>query len=1007
MRRASVFVFAFAVIFVSTELLQAEPPEARVSFSRDVRPILSNRCFKCHGFDPETREAGLRLDTREGLFSEHNGLLPITPGDPNNSEVLARILSHDDDVRMPPPFAKKDLTEQEKTILQKWVEQGADWQPHWAFIPPQRSEVPPVTKWSDHVIDRFIERKLTSIGFSPSAEADRYTLLRRVSLDLTGLPPTPEEADEFARDTSPDAYEKRVDQLLASDAYGERWARRWLDLARYADTNGYEKDRNRTIWPYRDWVINALNQNMPFDEFTVKQIAGDLLPNATESDRIATGFHRNTMLNEEGGIDPLEFRFYAMTDRVATTGTTWLGLTTGCAQCHDHKYDPISHREYFGMMACLDNADEVELPLQSAPDEAAEQAKAARLNELIRQLPSQWPTPEQAGEPAPVAAELAEAAFQQWYQRERQRAAKWTIIEPTKMSSNLPLLTLEEDGVIFVTGDTTKEDQYVIQARSDLKQVTAIRIEALPDNRLPGGGPGMTYYEGTKGDFFLTEISLQNAGIPVAFQGASESYAKNGFGANPATAMMAIDGDRQTGWSVVGRQGERLTAVFKLATPVDLTHVELKLIFGRHFASSLGKFRISATSAADPVALDVSEEVDQLLCQDAVTEDEQEKIRQGFYLQAPELAKHASEIRKLMSPAPSLTTLVFQERPEQNPRPTFLRHRGEFLQPKEQIPPLTLSFLNPIPEGVPLNRLTFAQWLVARDHPLTARVFVNRQWGAFFGTGLVATVQDFGFQGATPSHPDLLDWLAVEFMESGWDMKALHRLIVTSRTYRQSSVVTPELLEKDPSNHFLTRGPRMRMEAEVIRDSALVASGLMTHQLGGPPVYPPQPEGVTEAAYGNPKWHASAGNDRYRRSVYTFIKRTAPFAMYSTFDAPSGEACLAKRDVSNTAIQGLTLLNDPMFVEAARGLAQRAVATPGDDRAKAERIFRLVVTRPVETDELDQLTTFVQAQKTYFAENGNLAESLAGVQGDEATELAAWVALSRAILSLDEAITRN
>ncbi len=994
--------------------------EDAVSFSRDVRSILSSHCFKCHGFDPATREAGLRLDTKEGLFGDHEGNRPFVAGRADESEALRRILSDDPEDRMPPPSAKKDLNPREIEILKKWVEQGTPWEAHWAFMAPQRPVVPETRNdsWSRTPIDHFILARLQAAGLSPSAEADRLTLIRRVSLDLTGLPPTPEEADAFANDLAPDAYGQLVERLLDSPAYGERWARRWLDLARYADTNGYEKDRERTIWPWRDWVVAALNSNMPFDRFTIKQIAGDMLPNATEQDRIATGFHRNTMLNEEGGIDPLEFRYHAMTDRVATTGTTWLGLTTGCAQCHDHKYDPISHREYFGMMAFLNNADEVELPLSGGetPDVArlAEAVANAAETPAYQKLAAHWPVAKEdekpfTDEPQPSPKQLAEAAFQAWLKQERSRSAEWVTVRPESLSSNLPLLTLTDDNVVFVTGDITKQDEYRLAAQPKLKGVTAIRLEALPDSRLPGGGPGMTYYEGRKGDFFLTEFQPSANGRPLSISVASQSYAKNAFGANPATAAMAFDGDPQTGWGVADRPGERHVAVFTLAEPTDIEQLDLVMTFGRHFASSLGKFRISLTTSPEAVPLDISPEAERLLARpaDELSDDDLNTLRLAFFLQAPELAKPAAALRKEVAPQRPTTTLVFQERPPENPRPTYLHHRGEYLQPKDQVPPVTLAFLNPLPEGAPLNRLTFARWLVSRENPLTARVVVNQQWAALFGRGLVATVQDFGFQGDLPSHPELLDWLAVEFMDSGWDMKHIHKLIVLSAAYRQSSVITPPAREKDPANVLLSRGSRLRLEAEIIRDSALAASGLLVNKVGGPPVRPPQPNSVTEAAYGAFKWVSSTGEDRYRRSLYTFMKRTAPFGMYSVFDGPSGEACLARRDVSNTPLQSLTLLNDEMFLEIAAALGKRAAEHSGDDRAKATRLMRLVVTRPPTEAELDDLTTFVAAQRAVLNQNPEQAHTLAGTKDDSAVELASWIALARAILSLDEAITRN
>jgi len=1021
-------VVAFSAALSVLSVGQCRAADAPVSFSRDVRPILSGHCFKCHGFDPGTREAGLRLDTKEGLFNEHEGHKPFVSKTPEQSEALRRILSEDPDERMPPPSAKKDLTLREIDVLKRWVAQGAAWEPHWAFVAPTRPVVPDVLgdTWSRTPIDHFIAARLKAAGLSPSPEADRYTLIRRVSLDLTGLPPSPEETDAFVNDASPDAYERLVNRLLDSPAYGERWARRWLDLARYADTNGYEKDRERSIWPWRDWVVKALNDNMPFDEFTVKQIAGDMLPNATEGDRIATGFHRNTMLNEEGGIDPLEFRFYAMTDRVATTGTTWLGLTTGCAQCHDHKYDPISHREYFGMMAFLNNADEVELPLDPAQKKQDADSPGKTL-ELTKSLAAQWSVakPDRKGnqkkgespaasnaqdEAAAVPPEqLAEAAFREWLAKEQGPLPQWTHIHPTSLKSNLPLLSLIDDDVVFVTGDTTKEDTYRIAASPGLKGVTALRIEALPDPLLPGGGPGMTYYEGKKGDFFFANLVLTANGQPVRCASAEASYAKNAFGATPATAEMAIDDNLQTGWGVADRPAERHVAVFRFAEPIDVDTLELEMMFARHFASSLGKFRLSLTTSKETPVRDISPEAEQLLARPPgeLTEVERNTLRLAFFLQAQELAKPVEAIRKQVNPPPARSTLVFQERPASNPRPTHLHHRGEWLQAKEEVPPVTLGFLNPLPEGAPQNRLSFARWLVSRENPLTARVVVNQQWAALFGRGLVATVQDFGFQGDTPSHPDLLDWLAIEFMESGWNMKHIHRLIVMSSVYRQSSAITPLAREKDPSNILLSRGARLRLEAEIIRDSALAASGLLSRKVGGPPVKPPQPNSVTEAAYGAFKWEPSTGDDRYRRSLYTYMKRTAPFAMFTTFDGPSGEACLARRDVSNTALQSLALLNDEMFLEIARSLGRRVMQTPGDDRAKATALFRLVLTRPPEDSEVSDLAAFVQDQRATFQGQMIQARELAGVSDETAPEQAAWIALARAALSLDEAVTRN
>jgi hypothetical protein len=976
------------------------------SFARDVRPLLSKNCFTCHGPDEGTREAGLRLDRFDSATQPaDSGAAPIVPGKPDESELIRRIFAEDESERMPPAEAKSQLTDVQKDTLRRWIASGAEYTEHWAFTPPRQAPLPEVKQqdWPRNEIDYFILSRLEREGLSPSAPADKLTLVRRVYLDLIGLPPTPQEVDAFLADDSPQAYEALVDRLLASKHYGERWARLWLDLARYADTNGYEKDRARSIWPYRDWVIRALNADMPFDQFTVEQLAGDMLPGATLDQRIATGFHRNTMLNEEGGIDPLEFRFHAMTDRVATTGVVWLGLTTGCAQCHTHKFDPISHNEYYGLMALLNNADEPDLNLPSAELDAAHHKNLQEAERLLAELPDHWP----------ANTDGLEARFAEWLQKERERTVEWTTLRPTKTTSNLPLLTVEDDGSVFASGDTTKYDTYELEFAPGVQNITAVRLEALPDERLPAHGPGMTYYEGTKGDFFLTEFQLSTAGVRdvLKFSRATHSYAKNRFGKNPAAAEMATDGDVQTGWSVDGRQGERHTAVFVLEQPLEAAEgLHLKMSFGRHFASSLGRFRISVTShPGGAEARDLPEEVESLLSipHEKLTDAEGTRLRREFLLQATELAEYAKKIRELQQPPAYPTTLVLQERPAENPRPTFRHHRGEFLQPKEPVTPgVPAVLLSGESEG-PANRLEFARWLASSENPLTARVTVNRQWAAFFGSGIVRTMGDFGTQGEPPSHPELLDWLAVEFANQGWSLKKLHRTIVTSSTYRQSSRVSPEVLAKDPQNRLLARGPRVRLEAEQIRDSVLKAGGLLSPKLGGPSVFPPQPAGITtEGTYGQLAWKASEGEDRYRRSLYTYSKRTAPFAMYATFDGPSGEACVARRDVSDTPLQALTLLNDAMLLEGAQALGRTYAANARDAKDRAAELFRRCLVRSPSDEELADLLAFYEAQQHRFAADEAAARAVCG-EASNAADRAAWTMLARALFNLDEFITKN
>ncbi len=1152
------------------------------SFSRDVRPILSDACFKCHGPDDKERKGELLLSEFEGaLKGGKSGEAAIVPGMPASSEMIKRLHSDDPDEQMPPPSTKKALTPEQIIVLEKWIASGAKYEKHWAFQAPVAAPVP--KSEASNPIDAFVRSTLEQSGLKPSPETDKAVLYRRVSFDLIGLPPTPKDLAAYLADSTPDAYEKAVDRLLASPQYGERWARKWLDLARYADTNGYEKDRGRTIWPYRDWVIKALNEDMPFDRFTIEQIAGDLLPGATADQRIATGFHRNTMLNEEGGIDPLEYRFKAMVDRVATTGATWLGLTLQCCQCHTHKYDPIPHREYYSMMAFLDNADEPTLELPSPDQERGAAARIAKADELVAALPLKWPvhdssmvwstpvpavttepteatralddssvlftapgppastatlqfpglkgkftqlriealtddslpgkgpgrtphgnfvlselevrvggqlvkltqptanveqpgypitaaidgkndtgwavqvpgqdihgnksatftieTPFDAngdttvivrqqhgtlhtlgrmkvsfgaaapstGDPESLRKESLAKAFSTWLDQQKSLTANWQVVTPVKATSNLPLLTIQPDSTVFVSGDITKADTYQVDLGKPPEAVTAIRLEALPDPRLPARGPGMAYYEGPQGDFLLGEFQLTADGQPVKIAKASQSYAKNHFGSQ-AEASFAIDGNPETGWSCAEGQGRAHEAVFQLEKPLTASSLNLTMMFGRHYACSLGKFRISLTTqSGEVVASQVSSDVQPLIHKPDRTEAETQLLMNEFLLNAPELVASRKEIDELRRPQSFLTSLVLQERPAENPRRTFIHNRGEWTQPTEPVEPAVLSILNPLPNGAPKNRLGFARWLVSRENPLTARVVVNRAWATFFGRGIVKTQEDFGFQSSPPSHPQLLDWLAIRFMDDGWSFKKLHRLIVTSQTYKQSSSSTSAGEEKDPENILLWRGPRLRLDAEEVRDSALRSAGILSNKMLGPSVFPPQPASVTtEGTYGALAWNTSTGEDRYRRSLYTFAKRTAPFAFANTFDAPTGEACIVRRDKSNTPLQALSLLNDVTIIEAAQALGKHLVETPGTPEQLATEAFVRCFSRPPAPEELAEVIAFYQKQQQRFTAAPESAKALAGSGPAETiVTRATWTAVARALMNMDEFVTKS
>ena len=991
----------------STSNAQPHVPSGQLKFNRDIRPILAQYCFKCHGTDQRSREGKLRLDEPAWATGVgESGKRAIVPGSPDDSELIRRIFSPDEDEVMPPPHTKLMLPDVAKATLKTWISQGAEYEKHWAYVPPNVEAASKATQSASqaklHPIDFFVRQRLAQTGQQPSPQADRYTLVRRVFLDLIGLPPTPAEADAFVHDGSPEAYEKLVDSLLESQQYGQRWARRWLDLARYADTNGFEKDRPRTIWPYRDWVVKALNDDLPYDQFSIKQLAGDMLPGATPDDLVATGFHRNTMLNEEGGIDPLEYRFYAMVDRVGVTGTTWLGLTLNCAQCHTHKYDPIDHADFYRLMALLNNADEPTYYIPT-PEVAYEHEQHLRkIAKMEAELSEQFPG----------GSQELERRFAQWLRVESARCSPWHVLAPTKIQTSLPHLEVQHDGFILGGGDISKSDTYELSFQAPIKSVRALRIEVASHPSLPNHGPGLTNYEGPIGGFFLSELQAYQQGARITLAhaqatnddeddrindggggGQAKAKSKAKKPAKKNTAQAALDSNMSSGWQVLGGTDVRHAAVFHFAQPIDIdSGLELKMLFEKHFACPLGYFRISVTTDQRACATGHPAHIEQRLAGpiESLTVPDREILRQRFLETTPEMEEFVEPlIAARRNPPRGVPTLVMRERPANNPRMTARHHRGEYLQPREMVTGGVPRLLPALPETAPVNRLTFARWLFSSTNPLTARVAVNRQWQAFFGRGIVRTLEDFGYQGDPPSHPELLDWLAVEFVRQGWSMKKLHRLIVTSQTYRQTSRMTAEHLARDPENILLARGARFRLDAEIIRDSALRAAGILSNKMGGPGVFPPQPASVTvEGTYGKIDWKVSEGDDRFRRSLYTFMKRTSPFAMASTFDAPSGESCLARREVSNSPLQALTLLNDQMFVEAAEALARQVVAQSDNDAGRLENIFRRCLTR------------FPADEERY-----TLAAFLAETRPRQLPDLQLWTVVCRAVLNLDETIT--
>lgn len=971
-----------------------------VDFQRDIRPLLSDRCFKCHGFDDESREAELGLHLFAEATRDLGGYKAVNPGHSTESEMVARLLSDDPDEVMPPASANKPkFSPAEVDLIKKWIDEGAKYERHWAFEKPIRSPLPEPDGMKQPV-DQLLDVAIEKAGLISTEKANPFTLIRRLSFDLRGIPPTVAETDVFAT-----AYEKNpeaawlrlVDSFLGSPAYGVKWAREWLDLARYADSNGYEKDRDRSIWPYRDWVVNALNADMPYDQFTIEQLAGDMLPNATTDQRIATGFHRNTMLNEEGGIDPLEYRFHAMVDRVATTGLVWLGLTTGCAQCHTHKFDPITHTDYYALMGLLNNADEPEIEVPVADVVEKRKQVDAAIDELTEQH----------------LVSIDEVHYQVWRAEKLIRSVSWITPETTAVKSSKPLLAVQSDGSIYASGDFTKRDVFTITVDASAlkgKAITALRIEALPDDRLPAKGPGAAYYEGRRGDFFLSELKVTAGEKALKLSGASVSFGKLSVGSGKVSGVNILDGDGSTGWSTSGREGKVNELVVNVETPQVVNDtLEVEMLFERHFVAALGRFRISLTSDSGE-AKAREEKVPN-------AKESGDPTMRLAYLQTEK--KHndfQSELAKLEKSRPALpTTLVMREWPKTNVRPTFRHHRGEYLQAKEKVAPAVPVAFDPIPDDEPKNRLGLARWLVSDRNPLVARVAVNRAWRSFFGVGLLKTSGDFGYQSEQPTNQALLDWLAVEFVEKGMSMKSLHKLIVTSDAYQRSSAADSILHEKDPENRLLARGPRFRLTGEMLRDGALQSAGLLSDKKGGPGVYPPQPDSVFDLAYGSAKWVPSTGENRYRRSLYTFTKRTAPFAAYLAFDGPTGESCIPRRDRSNTPLQALTLLNDKMFSEAAEELALLRERFEGQALSSARTnaitlIFRRILTRPPTKSDLGELLAFYQKQiERLGSDELKATEILSDAEnlGGAADEMAALKMVARVLLNLNENITRG
>ncbi|MBI1312659.1 DUF1553 domain-containing protein [bacterium] len=1059
-------------------LLATQPVRADVDFDRDIRPILSDTCFACHGPDETQRQANLRLDTRDGLFREQDGVRVVSPQQPGNSELLRRVLSTDPDEQMPPPDSGLKLKPQQIELLREWIADGAKWQQHWAFVAPQRPDQPSVSQaeWVQNPIDRFVLARLDRERLKPSPTADRRTLLRRVTLDLTGLPPTPDEVDAFLADESPQSFEKVVDRLLKSPRYAERMAIRWLDAARYADTSGYQSDGPRDMWRWRDWVLNAFLHNKPFDEFTVEQLAGDLLPNATLDQKIATGFNRNHRGNAEGGVVPEEFQVEYVVDRVDTTFTVWQGLTMGCCRCHNHKYDPLSQREYYQLFSYFNNIPEYGRAIKEGNSKPFIEA----------------PTPEQQKQLAALEARLA--ATRQKVAAIDQRMPELVATWQKSISSPLDGWT-DSDGLIVrlkldgsIENSATEQQQAGQRSATTVPEpnetetklqnyeprfVTAATSDRDPSPFVPGPLNQAMRFDGSQtidagylaGFGYFERFTLaawvrqdkHAAGTILSKmedvpRGSGYSFDVTGSGTVQLNLVkrwlddsirvetteplptgrwvhvcVTYDGSRESGgmqFYFDGRPVE-LTAHHDFLNQTITVNQPLRIGRGQSdFRGLIDDVRIyqRPLTASDVRAIADATPVGAFVNQSLTAGSDgrvvvPEKLRRYILEVASpddvrtawrELVKLERELIEFRHSLP--TVMVMQET---QPRETHVLIRGQYDKPGERVVAGVPAALSPLPDDAPSNRFGLAQWLVSRDNPLTARVTVNRFWRDLFGIGLVKTTEDFGVQGEHPSHPQLLDWLAVEFVESGWDVRHILKTIVMSATYQQSSRVTPELLVRDPDNRLLARGARFRLPAEMIRDQALFVGGLLTEKLGGPSVKPYQPEGLWKEIATDTLYDRSTGPDLYRRSLYTYWKRTVAPPMMSSFDASGREMCEVRQTRTNTPLQALNLLNDVTFVEVARGLAQRSHAAGDSDPERVNAAFRFALARPASDREQSILLSSLQRYRSQFEQDKSAADGLlAAGESPVATdvapaELAAWTTICSTILNLDECVTKE
>ncbi|HUG19390.1 MAG TPA: PSD1 and planctomycete cytochrome C domain-containing protein [Planctomycetaceae bacterium] len=1007
-------------------------PEDTINFEKEVLPIFKQNCFECHG--EKNRESGLRFFGEADLVElNDSGLAAVKPKHSDESELIRRVLSNDDSERMPPEG--DPLTPQQIETLKAWIDAGAVWPEeftiraaHWAYVLPKRPERPQVkqSEWCRNEIDYFVLKRLEDAGMSPSPEAAPEILLRRVYLDLIGIPPTVEQIDSYLRDSSPDRYEKVVDQLLKSPLYGEKWARQWLDLARYADSNGYQADQYREIWSYRDWVIEAMNDDMPFDQFTVEQIAGDLLPEATLDQKIATGFQRCTTCNVEAGVDPEENRVNQIVDRVNTLGTVWLGTSLECAQCHNHKYDPFTMKDYYSLFAFFNNT-----PLEVVlPDNKGVQYEVAG-PQMPLPLSPELQTKKDALEAQKSELELKRSIrtkelltkcleFERKLTESLSSAPEWHVLDIVALTADgNPDMKVLDDKSVLLSGPNPEKTTYRIEVVTKIPRITGFKLETLTHESLPGNGPGRG--DAQRPNFVLYEFGIEQIDpqtpemrTPISLNAGTADFSQKNWDVNGL-----IDGKPDTGWAINPQFGKDHWATFPTKQPVNPDGNEIRLVFTlpQHFGSSrtIGRIRLSAMTG-DPKSESIPENVRELLASDSAKRNEKQLEALAKYQRESdptwvELNGKIETLQKQIDGIKPPTTLVMVEMDK--PRPTNIMKRGNFLDPGASVAPAVPEALHSLSAEASSNRLDLANWIVSPDNPLVRRVVVNRWWAEFFGAGIVRTPEDFGQQGETPTHPLLLDLLAEEFLRTGWSRKQVHRMIVTSAAYRQSSRISKAQLEADPYNKLLGRQTRVRLSAEAIRDNALTISGLLSEGRGGPPIYPPQPDNIWRHVGRNaPKFDTSTDEKRYRRGIYVVWRRSAPYPSFVNFDAPDRASCVVNRSRTNTPLQALTLLNDPAFVEMSQGFAERILAESpsADPELQLQYAFRSCTARQPSERELQILSRLYTGERERLKETPQATRELVPdktLSEDERLERAVWFSLGNILLNLDETITKN